>query len=165
MFSIHAQLTPAFSTLWRRSLGSARNRKTKVKQNSLGAFQEGEGDLEQGLSRSDWILIFSMLLASRDRLVPLSEDTVVGGQPLRNILQFAGSQLTSALKPRNADASDLWALLVRVTTSSIASLSQNGGRCQPLRARQVYVRDIMRCSRTTIRLVGRLLRYDTFLID
>src|SRR5262245_24117035 len=98
-----------------------------------------------------------MLLASRDRLVPLSEDTVVGGLPLRDILVFAGTQLTSALKPRNADASNLWSLLVRLTTAAIACLSQSGGRCQTLKVRQIYTRDIMRCSRTAIRL-GRGLR-------
>lgn len=122
-------------------LGSAgKNRKTEVKQSTAdrsGVFEEIEGDPEQGLSRSDCILIFSMLLASRDRLVPLSEETVVGGLPLRDILVFAGNHIFLALKPRNAEASNLWSFLVRVTTASIASLSQSGGRCQTLKARQM----------------------------
>ena len=123
------------------------------------------GDLPPGLSRSDCILIFSMLLDSPDTLVPFSYETVIGGQPVRSIVEQGGTQLFLALKPRKASASTLWSFLVRATTASIESLSQSRRRCQTLRACQSSMRDVMRCARTTLVLAGGLLRDDGFLIE
>jgi hypothetical protein len=81
------------SVVWECGASRKKEMKQSTSDCSLEVRAEMEDDLAQGLSRSDCILVFSMLLGSPDTLVPLSYETVVGGRPLRNILELGGTQL------------------------------------------------------------------------
>lgn len=108
------------------------------KQNDTECFRPlnrsecGDGwDLAQGLSLGDRFLVLSMLSDSTDTFVPFSQETKVGGRSVRQILEFGELELFLALKPRKALASNLWSLLVRVTTASIGCLDQNRAVARP----------------------------------
>jgi hypothetical protein len=66
-----------------------------------------------GLTSIDRLIICEMISGSRDKLVPLTPQTEIGGATLRQIMEFTGCELYLALHPRTPSEKMYASLMVR----------------------------------------------------
>jgi hypothetical protein len=111
-----------------------------------------------GLTRIDRLMICEMLSNSRDKLVPLTAETEIGGASLRQILEFAGAELYLAVNPRTPSEKMYVSLMVRAHQAAITCFNNAEKSKFGSTAFELHMKYALKATDTFIALFERFER-------
>lgn len=118
--------------------------------------QEQTTESNKPFSRTDRYLVASMLSGSRDNLVPLTPETVIGGATLRQIMDYGQTTLYLDLKSDDPLESVLVSLLVQAQNAATDCFNEARGNRLNLNAREVNLRYALKAGDLSVRLAQEL---------